>query len=336
MRKVSLFFLCWFVTLWSACKKENTSSDFKGFVQPSHFPAPVYPFANNPVTEAGFNLGKKLFYDGRLSRDGSISCGSCHISYSAFSHTAHNVSHGIDNRLGTRNAPALQNLAWSTTFFWDGGVHNLDMLSFNPIQNPVEMDEQVPNVLTKLAADAEYKKMFKRAFGSEEINSIRMMQALSQFMNMLISANTPYDKYLKGDTLALNSTERRGLRLFNDRCGACHNGALLTDDSFKNNGLRPTNDKGRSLITLNPQDDYKFKVPSLRNIEKTAPYMHDGRFETLEQVLNHYVNAIHGASNLDPSLQTGVWLSTSEKADVLAFMKTLTDEEFIRNPLFAE
>ena len=163
-----------------------------------------------------------------------------------------------------------------------------------------------------------------------------MMQALSQFMNMLVSANTPYDKYLKGDTLALSSTERRGLRLFNDRCGNCHSGALLTDESFRNNGLRPTNDKGRSQITLNAQDDYKFKVPSLRNIDKTAPYMHDGRFETLEQVLNHYVNDIHGTINLDTSLRAGVWLSTSEKLDVLAFMKTLTDEEFIRNPLFAQ
>lgn len=309
--------------------------EFRGFVAPASFPTPTYNFTNNPVTENGFALGKKLFYDGRLSRNGTISCGSCHISYSAFTHHGHDVSHGIDDKLGTRNAPAVQNMAWMDMFFWDGGVHQLDMLSFNPIANPVEMDESVANVLEKLKQDAQYPKMFKAAFGSEEINSMRMMQALSQFMCMLISANSKYDQYKQGK-VEFSAAEKRGLDLFQQKCATCHSGELFTDQSFRNNGLATTADSGRAHITLNASDRYKFKVPSLRNVGKTAPYMHDGRLGTLNSVLNHYQKNVQQTPNLDPLLTNGISMTDAEKADIIEFLYTLSDETFVRDTLFAE
>ena len=288
------------------------------------------------MTTDGFLLGKKLFYDGKLSRDGTISCGSCHIQYSAFSHHGHTVSHGIEDKTGTRNAPGLQNLAWSDTYFWDGGVHNLDMVPFNPIQNPVEMDEQVANILIKLKADATYKKMFFNAFGSEEINAMRMMQALSQYMNMLISADSKYDNYINGNTAVFSADEVTGYNLFKTKCGSCHKEPLFTDATFKNNGMDTTIDIGRAAITLNNNDRYLFKVPSLRNIEKTAPYMHAGQIGSLEGVIDHYRNSIVHSSTLDSSLQNNIQISDEEKRQLVLFLKTLTDQTFLRNPNFSE
>lgn len=327
------------ILLFSACKKEDKRLVFEGFQAPSNFPTVVYKIGNNPVTKEGFELGKKIFYDGRLSRDGSISCGDCHISFSAFSHPGHDVSHGIEGKLGTRNSPPIQNMAWQPFFFWDGGVFDLDLFSINPIQNPVEMDETIGNVVNKLKADPAYVAAFKAAFGTEEVTGTRVFMALSQFMCMLISDDSKYDQMLAGEA-SFTAAENSGLQLFQQKCQSCHSGILFTDHSFKNNGLRTSNDRGRSMITLRAEDDFCFKVPSLRNVEKTAPYMHDGRFETLEQVLNHYDNGVQTTATLDTILQQngrlGIALSASEKADMIAFLKTLTDEKFIKNPLFAQ
>lgn len=321
--------------VFAACQK-NDKPEFTGFENPTHFPTVTYPFNSNPVTEAGFELGRKLFYEGKLSRDGSISCGSCHLQSAAFSHVDHTVSHGIDDKLGTRNAPAVQNMAWSSTFMWDGGVHNLDMFSFSPIENPVEMDEKVANVLLKLQATTTYPPLFKAAFGTQEINSTRMMQALSQFMCMLVSANSRYDQFVQGNNDALNATEKEGLTIFRAKCANCHTEPLFTDNSFRNNGLPIGNDKGRSRITLNPADDYTFKVPSLRNIEKTMPYMHNGSLHSLDAVLDHYQNGIQQTPNLDPLLTNGLALSDAEKEQLKAFLLSLTDNDFIREPKFSE
>jgi cytochrome c peroxidase len=338
MRQYLLYIIA--LLLVASCKKEATNSNvFEGFKVPQNFPQPTYPLQSNPVTKAGFELGKKLFYDGRLSRDGSISCGSCHISFSAFTHHGHDLSHGIDDKLGTRNSPSIQNMAWMQNFFWDGGVHNLDLVSVNPIENPVEMDETVANVVTKIRTDANYKKLFKEAFGSEEVTGIKMMQALSQFMVMLVSANSKYDKVLRGEA-SLTSDENEGKVIFEQKCSSCHSGILFTDQKFRNNGLLNNTDKGRFEITLNPADEYTFKVPSLRNVGFTAPYMHDGRFVSLEEVIDHYRFGVQPSATLDALLidngTYGIAISNVEKVKLVAFLKTLSDDDFIQNPLFAE
>jgi len=333
-------FICIALLLvFAGCKKEDTKTPFVGFTSPANFPPPTYSFTGNTVTEPGFLLGKKLFYDGRLSRDGSISCASCHISFSAFSHVDHSVSHGIDDRLGTRNAPAVQNMAWERFFFWDGGVFDLDLFSINPIQNHDEMDDTIPNVIAKLKADPEYVRQFKAAFGTEEVTPTRMFQALSQFMCMLVSNDSKYDKVLKG-TASFTSAESLGKTAFEQKCASCHSGILFTDRTFKNNGLSLTADLGRGRVTLNPNDEHCFKVPSLRNIAKTYPYMHDGRFSTLERVLDHYASGVQNTPTLDtllkPNGQLGIPLTNDEKANIILFLNTLTDETFIKNPLFAQ
>lgn len=317
-----------------SCAKEKR--EFMGFRKPAHFPEPVYNFSQNAVTYDGFLLGRKLFYDGRLSRDGSISCGSCHIQYSAFTQHGHPVSHGIDDKLGVRNSPPVQNLAWADVFFWDGGVHDLDLLPFVPIENPVEMDETVANVLQKLRNDEAYPKLFQKAFGSKEIDGMRMMRALSQFMVMLVSADTPYDRYIRGDENALSAGQKQGLAIFRQKCAGCHVEPLFTDHSFRNNGLFQGADKGRYQVTANEADLYRFKVPSLRNLSYTKPYMHHGETHSLYQVLQHYSTGIVESPTLDPLLQGGIQLTDDDKANLILFLQALDDENFVKNPLFAE
>lgn len=325
------------------------------WTKPSHFPDPVYDISSNPLTAEGVELGRYLFYDGILSRTGNIGCGTCHQQVAAFTHHGHDLSHGVDDLLGTRNAPSVQNMAWGKTFFWDGGVHNLDLVPPVPIQNPVEMDERVSNILAKLrktpvagaAVQVDYPKMFKAAFGSDSITSERFIKAISQFMLTLVSATSRYDYYVQGDASALTSLEKEGLFVFKTKCATCHAGELFTDESFRNNGLPPNriNDQGRYAITLNENDRLKFKVPSLRNVAMTQPYMHDGRFYTLDEVLNHYANdqateTISKSATLDPLLQqgtrAGIPLTATEKQAVIAFLRTLTDEQFIKNTRFAD
>lgn len=315
---------------------------FIGFKTPANFPAPVYHFSTNQVTQAKFELGRKLFYEPRLSRDNTVSCGSCHIQTSGFTQHGHDVSHGIDDRLGSRNSPAIVNLAWSKTLFWDGGVFDLDLQPLVPITNPVEMDETMSNVMNKLQAHPEYPHLFKKAFGSEEINTERMMKALSQFMVMLVSANSKYDKVMRKEGVAFTLEEQAGYTIFKQQCNSCHTEPLFTDNSFRNNGIRigNNNDEGRYKVTLNERDKYKFKVPSLRNLSYTAPYMHDGRFITLEAVLEHYTGQVQNTPNLDAQLKQehtlGIPLTTEKREQLLAFLKTLNDKEFISDKRFSE
>jgi len=329
-----------------SCEKTdalNSSDDSNSnasvyFYKPLNFLDPVYDFSKNPVTKEGFELGKALFNDPLLSRDNTIACSECHNQSYAFTHHGHPLSHGIEGKVGLRNAPPIQNTAWQKEFFWDGGVGDLDLFPIAPIENPVEMDEKLGNVLEKLKKSTRYPNLFKSAFGTDEINTQRFLKALSQFMNSLISDNSKYDKVMRHQGEVFTLDEKAGYDLFNAKCASCHQGALFTDQSYRNNGLpinEQLNDKGRFRITENSTDLYKFKVPSLRNVELTAPYMHDGRFFTLDDVLNHYSRGVVQSETLDPILSKGISLSEEEKRKIILFLKTLTDKEFIRNTKFS-
>lgn len=340
MKRRSFIFI-FLLIISLACSKEevtpieNPSSESQSlFFIPVNFSDPIYPMANNPVTKAGFELGKALFNDPLLSRDQTISCSECHNQSYAFTHHGHALSHGIDGKEGNRNAPPIQNMAWQKEFFWDGGVGDLDLFPIAPIENPIEMDEKLGNVLAKLRKTSHYPVMFKKAFGSEEISSQRFLQALSQYMNSLISSNSKYDKVMRKEGEMFSIDEQAGFQLFQMLCASCHKGENFSDLSYRNNGLAinpKINDQGRYRITENKADLYKFKVPNLRNIEVTAPYMHDGRFNTLEDVLNHYTGEITNSETLDPLLKTGIVLNATEKRQLIVFLKTLTDKNFLTN-----
>lgn len=307
-----------------------TNDDVKEIV-PLGWPAPHYNFNNNPLTSDGFILGRSLFYDPLLSIDNTVSCGSCHQQFAAFSHSGHDVSHGIYGLLGNRNAPALQNLNWNTTFMHDGGILNIEVMPLGPITNPVEMGETMTNVVSKISASGKYKQLFTNAFGKDSVNSQLIFKAIAQFMGTMYSYNSKYDKVKSGKDIFSNQ-EQNGYSIFVQKCANCHIEPLFTNYEFKNNGLSVNIayiDSGRAHITGNANDRYKFKTPSLRNIEKSGPYMHDGRFSTLDQCLNHYISGIVSSSTLDPQLSGGISLTASEKNDIIAFLKTLTDTKFL-------
>lgn len=342
MRTLHWVLMILIVVVTTAGLSLNYDPEPKPLKLPSNFPPPVYDLASNPITKEGFELGRKLFYDPILSRDGTISCGSCHIQASAFTHHSHDVSHGIDDRLGFRNSPPVMNLAWSRFFFWDGGVFHLDLQPIGPIENPDEMGDQLKNVISKLQRNKKYPALFEKAFGPGEINSQKFLKALSQFMLSCISANAKYDSVVRGEGPQFTLEEEKGKELFKEKCSSCHSTDLFSDQSFHNVGLAPNyfNDSGRYRISLDTTDWYRFKTPSLRNVMFTAPYMHDGRFETLEQVFDHYDHDVKDMPSLDPILRKngrlGIALSADERTLLIAFLKTLTDERFIRDPLFSE
>lgn len=305
---------------------------------PRGFPEPVYDFARNKLSPEGFVLGRKLFYDPILSKDQSVSCATCHQRVAAFAHTDHQLSHGIGGLIGKRNVPALQNLVWKDAFMADGGVNNLEVQPLNPITNPVEMDEKLEDVIQKLQASDIYPELFKQSFGDDKVTSERLLKALAQFTGLMISSNSRYDKYSRGeDTLTVN--ELSGLKLFRQHCSACHKEPLFTDNSYRNIGLAPDTslaDSGRALITGMAADYMKFKVPGLRNVAITYPYMHDGRFKNLRQVLDHYANGNFYTDGFDPAIKQNIGLSDGEKADIISFLKTLTDKDFLYDRRFAD
>ena len=325
-------------------QKDSLKYEDIAVVLPANFPSPTYNLQQNPVTKEGFLLGKKLFYDPILSRDSSIACADCHISFSAFSHPDHPTSHGIDGLFGRRNAPAIQNLIWQKAFFWDGGVPEMDFIAINPIENPVEMDESPMRVVQKLQRHPDYPSLFKAAFPDRDtIDGIQMLQAFSQFMATLVSANSRYDKYVRGEAGGtLSQEELAGLATFQSKCSSCHSSDLFTDNSYRNNGLTDdfTHDKGRYEISSFPDDIGLFKVPSLRNVEVTGPYMHHGKINSLEAAVAHYNNGVKWSPTLDPLLQQGnflgITLSTEEQKNIVAFLKTLTDHTFIRDERFQQ
>ena len=314
------------------------------FEIPSNFPPLAYDVANNPPTEKGFELGKKLFYDGRLASDGIVSCGFCHIQADAFTHHGHTFSHGVDDAIGTRNTPSIQNLAYQTTFMYDGAASHLDLQPIIPFTSPVEMNGNFSDAIIMMKADATYQKLFKIAFTDGQINAENILKALGQFMVMVTSSNSRFDKFRRNETGGiLSQQEQAGYILFNQKCASCHATDLFTDNSFRNNGLQVNpaiNDIGRYRVTELDQDLHKFKVPSLRNIEKTAPYMHDGRLFTLEAVMEHYNSGVVNSNTLDPLLKTngklGIPTTEVEKTQIIAFQKTLTDTQYLTDKRFSE
>ncbi|MBL7825795.1 MAG: c-type cytochrome [Saprospiraceae bacterium] len=304
---------------------------------PTKWPKPTYDFSKNPTTVEGVALGRKLFYDPILSRDSSISCSHCHLSYTAFAHVDHALSHGIADRVGKRNAPAMMNLAWSRHFMWDGAVNHLDVQALAPITHPAEMDDQIGNVVKKLQATPHYPALFEAAFGDRKITGEKVLKSIAQFELTLISAGSKYDRVQAGVD-SFTAQEKNGYRLFQLHCNQCHTEPLFTNGAFENNGLpidTALNDKGRSVISQDAADDFKFKVPTLRNIEFSYPYMHDGRFKKLKEVLRHYTEGVQVSPTLSGSLRNKITLNDREKVDLTAFLLTLTDKEFLFNPAFS-
>lgn len=320
---------------------ELPSDDLKEIV-PDGWPQPVYTFSANTISQDKFILGRSLFYEPLLSKDSTISCGSCHQQFVAFANADHAVSHGINGINGKRNSPALFNLNWHNLFMLDGAVNHIEVQPLAPLNNPIEMGETTAEVIARLNASDKYRKLFKNAFGTEEADSQKMLQAIAQFMGLMYSYNSKYDYYKRQENyVEFTEPEQRGYQLFLAKCNACHTEPLFSDFNFRSNGLPPKDvepDSGRAHITQLPGDIYKFKTPSLRNIAKTAPYMHDGRFGTLEQCLDHYSNGgITNMMNIDPLLSSGsIPLSAQDKQDIIAFLNTLTDYKFIADKRFSD
>ncbi|MCA6365108.1 MAG: c-type cytochrome [Bacteroidetes bacterium] len=304
---------------------------------PAHFPKPVYDFRHNALRSETVQLGRALFYDPLLSASNAVSCASCHSQYNGFAHADHALSHGIYDSVGTRNAPALMNLAWQRSFMWDGAVNHLDVQALAPITHPKEMGETLPGVIKKLNASPLYPALFFAAFGDSAITGQRILLALSQFQLTLISSNSKYDS-VKAGKATFNPQQARGYALFKTHCNTCHREPLFTTGAFSSNGLpvdTTLNDFGRGAITHRSSDSLQFKIPTLRNIEFTFPYMHDGRFTRLSQVLTHYTSGVVQHKNLPSSLQKPITLTPDEKVDLTAFLLTLTDKKFLYNPAFS-
>lgn len=303
------------------------------FEKPPGWPEPVYAFKNNRLSEEKIRLGRLLFYDPLVSADNKVSCASCHSPFSAFAHTDHALSHGIRDSIGMRNAPALINLAWQPAFMWDGAVNHLDVQALAPIAHPAEMGSSMQAVVEKLRAKSLYRRLFKEAFGDSLATGEHTLKALSQFMLSLVSANARYDRVMRQQE-QFTAQEAKGYALFKMHCASCHAEPLFSTYGFANNGLEADSllrDSGRMKVSRQRSDSLKFKIPTLRNIAYTYPYMHDGRFKKLSQVLDHYTSGIRQSTTLAPQLRKGISLSSNDKVDLIAFLLTLSDREFVFN-----
>lgn len=315
------------------------------FTVPSGFPQPALP-ADNPLTEEGVALGRHLFFDRRLSSNGEQSCASCHDPRAAFSDRVA-LSRGAEGDMGQRNAMPLFNLAWHPAYAWDGTKRAVREQALAAMTNPIEMNAHVIDVAATLGADPRVRADFAAAFGSEEITGERIGKALEQFLLTLVSHRSRFDAALAGKA-ELTAEEKRGFELFVTEydpargkngadCFHCHGGVLFSDFTAKNNGLDlVATDPGAQNATGRADDRGRFKTPSLRNVELTAPYMHDGRFRTLEEVVAHYDHGVQRAANLDPNLakhpKSGLGLSADDQRALVAFLKTLTDREYSQPP----
>ncbi|GAA4461582.1 cytochrome c peroxidase [Nemorincola caseinilytica] len=309
------------------------------FKVPKGWPRPVYDLSHNPLSEKKILLGRALFHDPILSADSTISCVSCHLQYSAFTHVDHKLSHGIAGHIGRRNSPTLMNMAWGTQFMWDGAVNHLDMQPLAPIAHPDEMAFAADSVVLRFRRSDVYKRLFYEAWGDSDITGERFLKSMAQFMLTLVSSNSKYDKVMRHeDNAAFTPQEANGYRLFRANCEACHKEPLFTTNGFANNGLpidTGLNDMGRMGVTGRPADSLLFKIPTLRNIEFSYPYMHDGRFSKLRDVVEHYATGIEYGPTLSPELRKPIMLSPNEKVDLVAFLLTLTDRGFLFDTAFS-
>ena len=346
MKKSLIFFITLgiftAVAVMESCKKNDlkssSSSTPLSLEVPDGFPQPQDIFKDNPITKEGFELGRKLFYDGRLSRNGNFPCASCHQQFAAFATFDHPFSHGVDDQFTTRNAPGLFNMAWHKELHWDGGINHIEVQPLAPITASNEMGETVNSVINKLNQDAKYKTMFSKAFGDESITSQKMLKALAQFMGMMVSAQSKYDKVKAGKS-TFTEAEQNGYTVFKNKCASCHTEPLFTDLSYRNTGLTVNpylNDYGRMRITRNSNDSLHFKVPSLRNVFVTFPYGHDGRFYSVGAVIDHYRSQVVNAPGTDPLVRNKIPISDLEKYELQQFLRTLTDSAFLNNKNFAQ
>ncbi len=300
---------------------------------PQGWPKPVYESKKNILSNERIYAGRVLFYETRLSKNNSISCASCHSVYNAFAHTDHALSHGIYDSIGTRNAPALFNLAWQPLMMWDGAIHHLDAQALAPISNPIEMDESMKNVVAKLEADKHYRALFFNAYGDSSITGERVLKCLSQFMLTFISSESKYDS-VKNGKASFTEQEEKGYLLYQKNCASCHTEPLFSNYTFKSNGLpidSNLRDIGREKISMRTEDRYLFKLPSLRNLEYTYPYMHDGRFRKLRDVIAYYNHIDINTPYLSAELKKPLNLSADEQVELLSFLLTLTDKKFVFN-----
>jgi cytochrome c peroxidase len=314
---------------------------------PQHFEDELPPMPvpeDNPLTEEGVELGKQLFFDPILSADKSLSCAGCHKPEASFSDRGNAVSTGIDGQQGHRNTMPLFNLAWQDRFNWHGSASSLEEQVFEPVRNPKEMAASWPNVTDRLEEHSKYPRLFYEAFGVTDIDSTHVAKAIAQYERTLISGNSKFDRYLQGKT-SLSPKEAAGLNVFMSEskgdCFHCHgdpSNPLWTDGQFHNNGLDATfTDIGLEEVTGNPDHRGLFKTPSLRNLAFTDPYMHDGRFETLDAVIDHYSEGLTNSPTIDPLMkkvdQGGVQLSPQEKDQLKAFLMSLNDSSFVEREM---
>ena len=320
------------------CEENQTTIYNLSF--PSNFPTPNVPTLN-PLTEEGVNLGRHLFYDPILSSDNTVSCASCHKQEYAFSDNKE-FSFGVNGAIGERHAPTIINSIFSTDFDWDGKSTSLEDQAIRPIFNELELhNNNWEEVVNRLNMSDIYPDLFCAAFGTEEIDSMHIIMAIAQFERSIVSYNSRFDKWLNGEIM-FSEEEIDGFNIYATErgdCFHCHPIGLFTDNIFHNNGLDTDfEDLGRYNVTGNPLDQGLFKSPTLRNIEFSAPYMHDGRFATLEEVIDHYNFGGHPSPTVDPLMKyvgVGLLLSDEEKANLKAFLLTLSDEEFINNSNFS-
>ena len=323
----------------TSCRKSDSARKRTtplSFVVPNNFPTPIFDFNAIPLTEESFVLGRKLFHDHRLSSHLDVTCASCHQQQAAYTTFDHDLGHGTNHQHTRRNVPVIFNMAWQREFEWDGKTKKLLDQPLACMTAPEKMGETADGVAEKLNSDTSYQRMFTEAFGDHNITANRLSQALTQFVIMLVSADSKYDR-VKSGSAAFNSSEQLGYDLFQAKCASCHAEPLFTDLTYRNNGIGTTPfhiDFGRVEVTGDPADSLKFKVPTLRNIALTGYYAHDGRYIAIGQLLDHYSSAIPASPTLDPALQNGITLTALEKFYIEEFLNTLTDSTLISDPRF--
>jgi len=322
----------------SACQKDAevpVVQDFQNI--PSWFPEMEIP-TENQLTKARIDLGRKLFYEKKLSRDESISCGTCHKLENAFTDEL-SIATGIEGRLGLRNTPTLANIGYTDIMFMDGGVRTLELQAQSPIFTHEEMDFTIAEFLDRIEGDETYTRMFDEAYGQEP-GAFGISRSIAAFERTFISGHSRFDAYeYQGDANALSAAEKRGRDIFfssETACTECHVPPLFTNFEFENIGLyEEYADTGLARITQMDEDKGKFKVPNLRNVAETAPYMHNGSMGTLEEVVSHFNAGGVGHVNQSPLIKP-LGLTEQEKADLVAFLHSLTDQSFINNPNLSE
>lgn len=332
---------CFLLVFFLSCKNDKLI-EVDSLVLPQHLPSPIN-VERNPTSKDGIALGRALFYDPILSKDKNVSCQSCHVQSKAFTDGVDFSANGSSRKKVNRNSPTLVNLAWNKYFFWDGGATDLESQAYMPLTHKDEMAIDLTELVVRLNRDSKYRKSFKLAFNIDSISSPYIVRALAQFQRSIVSFDSKYDRYKRGE-VRLNKIELKGLNLFTEKkCTLCHTPPLFHDNSFHNTGLDGTYlDKsegvflGRYRITQLEKDRGKFKTPTLRNISLTGPYMHDGRFTTLEDVLEHYSCGLKYSPTLDEKFidekgDVQIEISKTERKAIINFLYCLTDSGLVKN-----